>query len=271
MHLKILPKFGDTVYYEFNQEATTSSDKITDFNTWKTSEMVVYFLCADSKNQHETGKPYKWVNKLNLRFEPYDAGDQKKIKLEASVNDAKIKYTTDGSEPKDNGAVYVDDFILPKDTRFVLAIAVKDGIYSDRLQIPISWDKPEGLKIDKTKPLSYQKRALFKTNNNKTTYEEIELFKKYGVTLAEVFLNYTFQMNGKEYWSSVTFDSNFKLTVEQITAQITFMRESIQTDGDFETAIDIGAINFSSGQVFEDWMADKQMQLINLKQEEIIQ
>lgn len=270
-HLKIIPKFGDVVYYEFNQEATTMSDKITDFNAWKTSEMVVYFLCVDSKNQHETGKTYKWVNKLSLRYEPYDAGDEKKIKLEASVHNAKIKYTTDGSDPKDFGALYVDDFILPKDTRFVLAIAEKDGIYSEKLEIPINWNKPEGLKIDKTKPLSYQKRGMFKTNNNKSTHEELEILKKHAAKLAEVNLNFDFIVNGTKYWSTVTFDANFKLTIDQLTAQITFMRDSIQADGDFETSLEIGTLNFQSGQVFEDWMADKQMQLINLKQEEIIQ
>ena len=269
--LKILPKFGDTVYYEFNQEPTTASDKISDFNSWKTNEMVVYFLCIDSKSQHETGKPYKWVNKLSLRYEPYDAGDEKKIKLEASILEAKIRYTTDGTDPKENGAVYANDFILPKDTRFVLAIAEKNGIYSEKLQIPINWNKPEGLKIDKAKPLSYQKRGWFKTNNNKSTHEELDIFQKHNAKLSEVMLNFTFEINGKEYWSSVTYDSNFKLNIDQIKNQINFMRESITADSNFETALEIGSINFASGQIFEDWMADKQMQLINLKQEEIIQ
>jgi len=152
--LKIIPKFGDVVHYEFYQEPSTASDKITDFNAWKTDEMVVNFLCLDSKGKHDTGKIFKWINKLNLRYTPYDAGDEKKIKLEASASDAKILYTTDGSDPKDNGAVYAGDFIIPKDTRFVLAIAEKKGIYSEKLEIPINWSKPEGIKIDKTKQLT---------------------------------------------------------------------------------------------------------------------
>ncbi len=49
---------------------------------WKTEEMVVWFLCVDSKGMHETGKPYKWVNKLNLRFNTLTMpGDEKKIKV----------------------------------------------------------------------------------------------------------------------------------------------------------------------------------------------
>jgi hypothetical protein len=269
--LKIIPKFGDVVHYEFDQAPTLASDKITDFNNWKTEEMVVWFLCVDSKGVQETGKPYKWVNKLNLRFNTYDAGDEKKIKLEASASDAKILYTTDGSDPKENGATYAGDFIIPKDSRFVLAIAEKKGIYSDKLDIPINWSKPEGFKIDKVKPLTYQKRGMYKTNNNKSTYEELALFEKHGATFAEVFLNFTFKVNGKEYWSSVNFDASLHLSKEQMEAQIDFMRTSMNANTDFETSLQLGGVVFPSGQSFEDWMADKQMQLSNIKQEEIIQ
>jgi hypothetical protein len=269
--LKIIPKFGDVVHYEFDQAPTLASDKITDFNNWKTEEMVVWFLCVDSKGVQETGKPYKWVNKLNLRFNTYDAGDEKKIKLEASATDAKILYTTDGSDPKENGATYAGDFIIPKDSRYVLAIAEKKGIYSDKLDIPINWSKPEGFKIDKLKPLTFQKRGMYKTNNNKSTYEELALFEKHRATFAEVFLNFTFKVNGKEYWSSVNFDASLHLSKQQMEAQIDFMRTSMNANTDFETSLQLGGVLFSSGQSFEDWMADKQMQLSNIKQEEIIQ
>ena len=88
--LKILPKFGDVVHYEYGQPPTTASDKITDFNNWKTDAMVVYFLCIDSKCIYETGQPYKWTNKLNLRNKVYDEGDEKKMKLESSAAGTKI-------------------------------------------------------------------------------------------------------------------------------------------------------------------------------------
>lgn len=269
--LKIIPKFGDIVYYEFDQEPTTASDKITDFANWKTEEMVVFFLCVDSKGQHETGKAYRWTNKHSLRYNPYDAGDKKKMKLEGSAANAKILYTTDGSDPKENGAIYAGDFIIPEETRYVLAIAEKKGIYSEKLEIPINWSKPEGLKIDKTKPLCYQKKGMFKTNNNKSTYEELELIDKHGATLSEMFFDFTFKINSKEHWANLNFDTDLKLTKDQVDAQINYMRNSMNADVAFETALRFGCINFPSGQVFEDWMADKQMQLSNLKQEEIIQ
>jgi hypothetical protein len=269
--LKILPKFGDVVYYEFDKEPSQMSDKIEDFNSWKTDEMVIWFLCADSKGIYETGKPYKWVNKLSLRYQIYDAGDEKKMKLEASATNSNILYTTDGSDPKENGATYAGDFIIPKDSRFILAIAEKKGIWSEKLEIPISWGKSEGFKIDKAKPLTYQKRGMYKTNNNKTTYEELALFAKHGATFGEVFLNYSFRIDGKEYWASMSFDANLFLTKERIEGQIDFQRQALQNNTDFETALQLGNVHFSSGQAFEDWMTDKQLQLSNFKQDEITQ
>jgi len=269
--LKILPKFGDVVHYEFDQEPTITSDKITDFSNWKTDEMVVYFLCVDSKGKHEKGKPFKWTNRLTLRYNPYDAGNEKKMKLEASARDAKILYTTDGSEPKDKGAVYADDFIIPRDTRFVLAIAEKKGIYSEKLEIPINWSKPEGLKIDKNKPLIYEKRGMYKTNNNKSTYEELNLFHRHGGSFKEVFINFNFKKDEKNHWSQITFDESLVLSKEQLETHIDFMRTSLGIDGEFETSLQLGGILFPNGQAFEDWMEEKQMQLSNLKQEEIIQ
>lgn len=269
--LKIIPKFGDVVHYEFDKEPTTMSDKIDDFNAWKTDEMEVWFLCEDSKGEYATGKPVKWTNRLNLRYQSYDAGDEKKMKLEASSPGAEVRYTTDGSDPKENGAVYAGDFIIPRDSRFVLAIAHKKEVWSDRLEVPINWGKPEGLKIDKEKALVYQKRGMFKTSNNKTTYEELAILGKHGVTIGGLFLNFNFKINERAYWSSMSFDENLYLTKEQLEAQIEFQRQAIQGNTDFETSLQIGKIQFPSGQQFEDWMEEKQMRLADIKQDEINQ
>jgi len=269
--LKIIPKFGDVVHYEFNQPATEASDKITDFNSWKTDEMVVYFLCVDSKKEHETGKQLKWVNKITLRYNTYDAGDQKKIRLEASAHDAIIRYSTNGSDPNDSGAIYAGDFIVPKDTRFVQAIADKDGIYSEKIQVSIDWSQPEGMKIEKDKPLLYEKKGMYKTNNNKSTYEELELFRKHNASFGEVFLNFNFKHEDKEYWSSVTFGESLVLPKEKLDSHIEFMRNSMNADGTFEASMQLGRIYFTTGQDFIDWMADKQLQLSDFTSKEITQ
>lgn len=269
--LKILPKFGDTVYYEFNQEPTTASDKITDFNNWKTSEMIVWFLCVDSKGIHKTGQAVKWVNKLTSRYHTYDAGDQKKMRIEASVQDAVILYTTNGSDPKDHGAVYAGDFIIPSDTRYILAVAQKNGVFSEKLEVPVNWGKSTGLKIINEKPLTYQKHGTFKTNNNKSTYENLGILWKHHGTFKGVFLNFSFKMDGKDKWSSIQFDDSLKLTKEKIETLIEAMRSNLDNPDDFEVSLEISAVSFPTGQSFLDWLEEKQLSLNSLKPDEIIQ
>ena len=112
---------------------------------------------------------------------------------------------------------------------------------------------------------------MFKTSNNKTTFEELSLFAKHGAEFRGTNLNFTFKLSDKELWSSVTFADDLVLSKEQIEAHIDFMRTSLSVDGTFETALQLGGVVFPSGQAFEDWMSDKQMELSSLKQEEIIQ
>jgi len=193
------------------------------------------------------------------------------VQLEASAADAKIVYTTDGSDPKESGAAYAGDFVIPKETRYVLAITEKKGVLSDKLEIRIDWTKAEGLKIDKNRPLTYEKKGMFKTSNNKNTYEELELFQKFGATFKEVFLNFTFNINGKNHWAQTNYDVSLILTKEQIDTQIDSMRSSLVDQGEFDTSLQLGGIIFTTGQAFEDWMAARQMELSNFKQEEIIQ
>lgn len=268
--LKIEAKFGDIVYYEYDQAPTNASDKITNFHDWKTSEMVVYFLCIDSNGHHNTGQPYKWTNKLNLRYKVYDVGDEKKVKLESSATGSKILYTTDGSDPKNSGAIYLDDFVIPKDTRFVSAIAEKKGVYSEKLEIRIDWTRPEGLKIDKEKPLKYEKKGMYKITNNRNTYEELEIFQKHGAVFSEVFFDFTFKKGGIEYWSSLNFAETLELSKDQILAQIEFMRTFMELDS-FETSLKIGRIHFLNGEKFEDWIAEKKLQITQFKTDEIVQ
>jgi len=132
------------------------------------------------------------------------------MKLESSSDDSKILYTTDGSEPKDSGAVYAADFVIPPNTSFISAIAEKQGIYSNKLEIPVSWSKTKKIKIDKSKKIIYERKGMYSTNSTKETYEELELFDKFKAQYSGVYLNYTCNISGKEHWANTMFDESFE-------------------------------------------------------------
>ena len=154
--LKLIPKYGDRVYYEVGALATEASSPVENLNEFKTKELKLSFLCVDSKREHETGEPVEWKNKITIKYRVYDKGDKKIVEL-ISAPHVPIKYTTDGSNPKDHGGIYDSEVIIPKNTTYVLAVAETEGVYSDSLSIKIDWQKGSGLQIDKNKSLNYIK------------------------------------------------------------------------------------------------------------------
>jgi hypothetical protein len=93
--LKLIPKYGDKVYYEVGGGATEASSPVENLNEFKTKELKLSFLCVDSKGEHETGEPVEWKNKITIKYRVYDKGDNKMVEL-ISAPHVPIKYTTDG-------------------------------------------------------------------------------------------------------------------------------------------------------------------------------
>ncbi|NLC67598.1 MAG: DUF499 domain-containing protein, partial [Clostridiaceae bacterium] len=144
--LKIVPQYGDRVYYETGAPATTASNLVENFNEFKTKELKLSFLCVDSTGEHETGDPVEWQNRITIKYRVFDRGADKVVELmPVPAASTLIKYTTDGSNPKEYGGIYNGEFIVPRNTTIVLAVAEAQGIYSDTIQVKIDWKNIEGI------------------------------------------------------------------------------------------------------------------------------
>ena len=53
----------------------------------------------------------------------------------------KIKYTTDGSNPKEYGGVYENEFILPQSANYLQFVAEFEGEYFDNQSIKVEKKK----------------------------------------------------------------------------------------------------------------------------------
>jgi hypothetical protein len=101
--LRLTPVHGDTIYYEVGAEATEASEEVTDLQAFTTEALKVSFLCVDSEGEHETGEPVEWTNDVTIKHKVYpDAEGKKKVELKA-VPEVPIRYTTDGSNPRQGG------------------------------------------------------------------------------------------------------------------------------------------------------------------------
>lgn len=252
--LKIIPQNGDTVHYEINGDATEASMVVEDLNNFKTKELKLSFLCVDSKGKNTTGAIEYWTRKINLQHKIYDKDGKSNVELKATSPNVTIKYTTDGSNPKESGGVYEEDFIVPEGTKYIQAIAFNErlGVYSDVMQIEV---KEKKFEIDKDKPVHLIEPIV--SNNTTETFDVIEKLSKYDLSISGVTIGIT------EKGSSST-TGFIELTMgdfdikkpENLLEELRGLIDKFFNDKSFETHITINKVIFGNGQVFEQWVSD---------------
>src|SRR5690625_2348583 len=261
--LKIVPQNGDKVYYEINGDATTGSLEVKDLDSFKTKELALTFLCVDSTGRHSTGAITRWKNNVQLQYKPFDKEGKNFIELKASSPKVTIKYTTDGSNPKNSGGIYEDVIEVPKGTKFVQAIAVHEdlGIYSDTLSIPITETKFE---VDKEKPLTLNQTLRASTTSE--VYKQLETLNKHKAKVAGVILQVFEKTDSMEQsWLELSLDNTAFHDTNLFVKQLDELRDVFFKDKNVEVSMDVGKCIFETGQNFEDWVAENKDSLETYK------
>lgn len=255
--LKLTALFGDTIHYEVGAAATPDSMKVPDPRMFQTSELTLSFVSVDSKGKHETGDPVAWRNRITIKSRTFQSGNEKMVELRAAPP-VPIRYTTDGSDPKNSGGLYAEPFTVPPATVCVLAVAEKDGIQSEIHRRDITWDKGPEVKLDAGKPVVWQREHRPQTT--KESYEFLEMLKKYqGVIPCQ-----RIAIVGKN-WLELTFDEKLLLDCDKLEGVISNLR-GLLSEG--QVAIETTAIHFPTGQALLDWVRDARTEI---KPEEVKQ
>lgn len=248
--LRIKPDHGDIVYYEYSgQIPTTASSRVEDFQSFKTSELQVTFLCVDSSGEHETGEPTVWKNHLNLQYEVFDNGN--KIKVVVKPN-AEIKYTTDGSDPKTHGAVYEDEITVPDEHRFVQFYAHKNGVETSVEKVDVQPYRQGKVEFDKSSPIRWLRH--FDLANTKDSYEFIERLKKYN---AKAVGFRTTVQKGDTYLDCAS-DQGMSISGADLESIISNLRGFVE---DAEVAVSVEEVIFDRGQYLDDWASEEMYNL----------
>ena len=82
--LKVTPRNGDKVHYEYGKTVSESCDTLNLVETFSTTEMHVAFLCVDSSGQAKTGDSTVWANTVTVKFQARDQGGRKILELKAA-------------------------------------------------------------------------------------------------------------------------------------------------------------------------------------------
>jgi hypothetical protein len=266
--LKIQPHNGDRVHYEINGDATEASMVVEDIHNFKTKELKLSFLCVDSTGKNTTGPVEYWIRKINLQHKIYDKDGKSNVELKATSPNVTIRYTTDGSNPKESGGVYEESFIIPEGAKFIQAIAFNEslGVYSDVMQIEV---KEKKFEIDKEKPVHLIEPIV--SNNTTETFNVVEKLSKYDLSVSGVTIGITEKGSGSNTgFIELTMGDFYIKKPENLVEELKGLIDKFFDDKSFETHITINKVIFDSGQVFEEWVSDNK-EIIEQYKNKIVQ
>jgi Fn3 associated len=143
-------------------------------------------LVADPSGQYETGDPVTWSNKLVLRNKLSENCGQRSVELFVAPR-GNIRYTLDGSEPRD-GTVYAGPFAIGDGDVLLRAFVEADGLESKSdFRYPAKGKK--GVQIDEVKPGKLVSRTGRKLDSRTKTFEGLKQAAEKSVTFEGVALN----------------------------------------------------------------------------------
>lgn len=265
VYLRIIPQYGSVVHYEYGSDPTTGSQTIEDLENFNTDQVDVRFLCIDPSGEHETGEVVAWKNKIDIRYKTHDENGQKIVTLQAFPQ-ADIKYTTDGSDPREHGGTYESPFPVPDGTKYVQAIAHRDGVWSNELRFEV---KDERVEVDKSRALTY--RTELRTSDTASTYEELEKLTKYNPVLRSIQIDFTVKGERKSSWLTLQ-EQGIDMTPKKALELISAVRESLNFVDNVEVTIQVHqGKTFKSGDDFLAWVADEKIDLASIRPDEIEQ
>jgi Protein of unknown function (DUF499)/Chitobiase/beta-hexosaminidase C-terminal domain len=243
---------ADVVYAEVGGLATTASQKV-ETNPYETAELKVSFLAVDSTGDHPTGNPVAWQNEITLKHRFFQQSSDKMLELRAAPPSARIRYTTDGNDPRLAGGTYDDPVVVPRSARVVQAYAEKDGVESKVLELTIDWSDSGGVKVDPIKPTAWNRR-----DEVKTTQDTYKLLDRLAKVKAEAKVEQVTVQDEKDLWVQLTLADKIRLDAEKLKGIIEAMRTLV---GGGQVDVTVGGLHFPTGQDLLDWVAESKTEL----------
>jgi hypothetical protein len=257
--LKITPVHGDTVFYETgSSNPTTASQKVENFAMFKTKELKLKFVCVDSANKRQTGDIVEWVNVITLKNKVYQQGDDWMVKLESTPL-APIRYTTDGSSPKNNGATYEAPFVFPAASPFVLAVAENGGIMSSEEKIDVSQYIKKEVKIDANKKATWKRATGWRNLTSKNAFDFVDRLIKFNANIYGLELDVVANDNNSDISYTVAQETPTK--GGDLRSMIKQLQDLIGGDKGAQISLSVETVSFEKGQNLNDWVADEKTKL----------
>lgn len=261
---------GGRVYYDIGSDPTSASMEITD-SIFRTKEPKVRFVCIDPDKERETGEIVEMVGQAPLKYDQRVTPNGIVFELKSNSN-YEIRYTTDGSEPKENGGLYNGEFPVSDSAKYVRAVALYDGqiIAEKQIQIDRSGKKAEEKKIDLTKSVFYRLKAKKQMSDTESAYKELEQLAKFEGLFIKGASAYIYEKSNENNY--VEYNANIPYLAEDLRALIDLIRDTSYKNREAVVTFEYKELMFTQGSQFNDWLEQGHYDLTQLRKEgEIIQ
>ena len=165
-----------------------------------------------------------------------------------------IRYTTDGSNPKESGGKYTGEFVIPKGCKYVRTAIYNHGTLVEEKNIPIvEQASSRTVKIDDNKALEYTLKEMKHCTDTASSYTEFSNLQKLpGTYIRHFTVTITEKANANNYMeintARVPYDaSNLQATID-IIRDSAFVGRDVVVDFEYKTVL------FLSGAAFKQWV-----------------
>lgn len=254
--LKVKPVRGDHVYYELGAEPTKASNEVQQ-QTVMIKDPSAYFVCYDTaggENPHPTGKTKKWLGTVPLKREQRQSADGNNLLTLKTHKDFEIRYTTDGSNPKESGGLYNGEIVLPEGCRFVLVAVYYKGELVQEETINVTAVKQDKkIEIKDNVPLEYTLNSQKKCTDTEQAYAEFAKLKQLPGTFIRQFTVTISQKDNLENYMEIA-TTKVPWDTENLQQMVDRIRNTAFSDKDVEVEFEYKTILFATGAAFKQWV-----------------
>lgn len=261
---------GGRVYYDIGAAPTAASSE-AEGSVFVTKEPSLQFICIDPTGERKTGPAVEFLGKAPLRYAQRTTPNGRVMELAANSR-YEVRYTTDGSEPKENGGIYNGEIVLPEDCKYVRAATFYNGrlIETKDIQVETSAQASGQKKIDETKPLQLRWQKMKKFDDTESAYREMEALTEINSLTLKGGSAYIYQKGNES--SYIEYTANIPYRPEDLKCIIDLIRETNFKDCESVVTIEYKEMLFANGAAFIDWAERMKIDLERLcKEGEIIQ
>lgn len=262
--LKVRGIGGDKVYYDIGAEPTTASAEAPSILI--TKEPLINFICIDSSGEHPTGSVNEFLCNVPLKYAQRKSVHGNILELQTNRN-FEIRYTTDGSNPKENGGVYLGEIVLPKNCKFVRTVVTYKNKVVEEKDITIAeTDGDYDLKIKDDSPLEYEWTIQKKCKDTESTYDELNKLKKLEGSFIRHFTVVILEKENNSNYIEIS-TAKVPYDADNLQATIDLIRDTAFKDKEVTIEFEYKTILFVTGLQFKNWIEINKYDLKEIQKE----